>query len=203
MTLRRLIGSRPMCWIVLLCVAAVQAPAAPPQAGSPSIATQYALAEQSFRAGDLNRAEQLYGNILAAHGDEPNAWFRIGLIQQRRHAFRAALNAYDNALASAPDEGGEELAQVLAKIRFNRSLLLLESAARDLKSISPGTLQQDLDGIRETLAAHVDAALLAAEAPTVDAPPKAARAGNPSARGYVYEVRTPVATARPAEGQRP
>jgi tetratricopeptide (TPR) repeat protein len=192
----KLIGCR-LRRAALLSVATMQALAAAPHGALPSITTQYALADQSFRAGDYSRAEQLYGKILAAHGDEPNAWFRIGLIQQRRHAFKAALNAYDNALACAPDQGTEELAQVLAKIRFNRSVLLLESAAKDLKSIPPGTLKEDLDGIRENLAAHVDAALLAAEAPAVEAPPQTARSDPSSARGYLYEVRTPVTTGSP------
>ena len=86
MTHGKLSGSR-LRRAALLSVATMQALAAAPHGALPSITTQYALADQSFRAGDYIRAEQLYGKILAAHGDEPNAWFRIGLIQQRRHAF--------------------------------------------------------------------------------------------------------------------
>jgi predicted Zn-dependent protease len=188
--------------VVLIASVAVRAQAASPQQGITPIAVQYAQAEQSFRAGDLARAEQLYSKLLESHGDEPLAWFRIGLIQQRRHSFRAALNAYDSALAWAPGESSEETTRVLAKVRFNRALLLLESAAKDLKGIAPGVLDRDLDATREAITARVDAALLAADATvTVDAP-KSARATPPSsAKGFVYEVKRPVVTATPVEGE--
>ena len=186
----------------LLALVALQAQAAAPQQGITPIATQYVLAEQSFRAGDLTRAEQIYSKILEAHGDEPLAWFRIGLIQQRRQSFRAALNAYDSALAWAPGESSEEITRVLAKVRFNRALLLLESAAKDLKAIAPGVLEQDLDATREALTARVDDALLAADDSVTADVPKAARVAPSSAKGFLYEVKTPVVTVGPVEQER-
>jgi len=188
---------------VLACAAA-QTQAAGAEGGPPPLARQYVLAEQSFRAGDFTQAEQLYSKILEVHGDEPLAWFRIGLIQQRRRSFRAALNAYDSALACASAESSDEMTRVLAKVRFNRALLLLDSAARDLKGIAPGVLEQDLDVTREALARHVDAALAAADsAITVDAPRAVHRGTAPPAKGYVYEVKKAVVTAGPVEEEHP
>jgi tetratricopeptide (TPR) repeat protein len=182
---------------------------AAPQPALTSIARQYVLAEQAFRAGDFTQAEQLYSKILESHGDEPIAWFRIGLIQQRRQSFRAALNAYDSALACATGETSDEITQVFAKVRFNRAVLLLESAARDLKGITPGALEQTLDLTREALTAHVDAALRVADSqvsidPPISAPAnKSSAKGYGSAKGYVYEVKTAVVTVGPFEEQHP
>jgi tetratricopeptide (TPR) repeat protein len=187
---------------------ATHAEAAPPPALT-STARQYGVAEQAFRAGDLTQAEQLYSKILESHGDEPIAWFRIGLIQQRRQSFRAALNAYDSALACATGETSEEITQVLTKVRFNRAVLLLESAARDLKGIAPGALEQNLDLTREALTTHVDAALRIADSqvsvePPISAPAnKSSAKGYGSAKGYVYEVKTAVVTVGPFEEQHP
>jgi tetratricopeptide (TPR) repeat protein len=188
--------------VAVLALIALQAQAAAPQQGITPNATQYMLAEQSFRAGDLTRAEQIYSKILEAHGDEPLAWFRIGLIQQRRQSFRAALNAYDSALAWAPGESSEEITRVLAKVRFNRALLLLESAAKDLKAIAPGVLEQDLDATREALTARVDDALLAADDSVPADVPRASRVTPSSAKGFLYEVKTPVVTVGPVEQER-
>jgi tetratricopeptide (TPR) repeat protein len=192
--------SRCLIPVVLLLWATAPA-AAVPVTESTSTARQYVQAEQAFRAGDYSQAEQLYSKIIEAHGDEPTAWFRIGLMRQRRQSFRAALNAYDSALSCAPAESSEEITQVLAKVRFNRALLLLESAARDLKSIAPGALDQNLDVARETLTAHVDAALRAADSEVTVEPPKSA-AGN-SASGYVYEAKTAVVTVGPIKERHP
>jgi tetratricopeptide (TPR) repeat protein len=204
----------------------MHAEAAPPQPLT-AIARHYALAEQAFRAGDFTQAEKVYSKIIESHGDEPMAWFRIGLMEQRRQSFRAALNAYDSALASGTGETSDEVAQVLAKVRFNRAVLLLESAARDLKGIAPGALDQNLDATREALTAHVDAALRVADSEvSVDVPVSAA-ADKPSAKGYasakdyasakgyasakdyasakgyVYEVKRAVVTVGPIEEQHP
>jgi tetratricopeptide (TPR) repeat protein len=187
----------------VLAFTAAQTQAAGAQDGPPPLARQYLLAEQSFRAGDFTQAEQLYSKILEVHGDEPMAWFRIGLIQQRRRSFKAALNAYDSALACAPTVSSDEMARLLAKVRFNRALLLLDSAARDLKGIAPGALEQDLDATREALAAHVDAALLAADSSVTVDPPKALHGGTAPAKGYVYEVKQAVVMVGPVEEQHP
>jgi tetratricopeptide (TPR) repeat protein len=195
--------------------AAAHADTAAPQPPLTAIARHYALAEQAFRAGDFTQAEKVYSKILEFHGDEPFAWFRIGLMQQRRQSFRAALNAYDSALACATGEPSDEIRQVLAKVRFNRAVLLLESAAKDLKAIAPGALEQNLDLTREALTTHVDAALRVADSEVSVDPPVSAAAGKPSAtgyasakgdasaKGYVYEVKRAVVSVGPIEEQHP
>jgi tetratricopeptide (TPR) repeat protein len=168
------------------------------------VAREYSIAERAFQAGNLTEAEVLFTKIIEAHGDEPNAWLRIGIIQQRRHSFKAALSAYDNALSCAPPAGGNA-ATVAAKAHFNRALLLLEAAAQDLRGIGPGVLADSLDFTRETLAAHVDAALQSAGSagpPDAPEPPASAAAGS-SALGYVYVVKTPVVTVGPLEDVSP
>jgi len=165
-----------------------------PRAEPTGVAREFALAERAFQSGDFEQAELLFRKIIDAHGDEPNAWLRIGLIQQRRHAFKAALSAYDSALSCA--SAATDTSQVFAKVRFNRALLLLDSAAQDLRAIRPGVLAESLDLTRETLAAHVEAALLSAGSAGPAEPPPSAAAGS-SALGYVYEVKRPVAPVAP------
>jgi tetratricopeptide (TPR) repeat protein len=172
-------------------------PPAAPSTQPSGVAQEYALAERAFQAGELAQAELLFTKIIEAHGDEPNAWLRLGLIQQRRHVFKAALSAYDNALACTSLAAGDP-SQVFAKVHFNRALLLLESAASDLRGIPPGVLADSLDLTRETLAAHVEAALRSAGSPEPAESPMSAAAA-PSALGYVYEVKTPVVTVGPIE----
>ncbi len=182
-------------------------PAAPtsaaPLPATRSLATLYAQAEQAFRAGDTAEAEKLYARILETRGDEPLAWFRIGLIQQRRQVFKSALNAYDTALACAAGDSTEGVAEVLAKVRFNRAILLLESAAKDLQGIPAGTLAPNLDTVRERLAIQVDAALHLADSDVPAAPAatamRGAAQGRAVAKGYVYEIKQPVVVVGPVE----
>lgn len=166
-----------------ICIVAAQAetPITP-------AARQYAAAEQAFQAKDDTLAEQLYSKFIEADGDDPRAWFRIGLIEQRRGSFRAALNAYDRAIESAPSTGGPEIAQVLAKARFNRAVLLLESAAADLNRIAPGTLEEALDQSRQSMTTQLHAALQTAGAPTTAEPARPATTRRGAALGYVFEV---------------
>jgi predicted Zn-dependent protease len=175
----------------------------PARSATTSIAGQYAQAEQAFRAGDFAEAEKLYAQILDTHGDEPVAWFRIGLIQQRRQVFKAALNAYDNALACAAGDTTEVVAQVLAKVRFNRAILLLESAAKDLQGIPSGTLEQTLDDVRAGLTTQVDAALRLADSEVAVAPAapatRALAREQAAAKGFVYEIKQPVVSVGPLE----
>jgi tetratricopeptide (TPR) repeat protein len=202
MSLRKLPTALPRLALTLLAAlptglalsdGAAAAPAIP-RAEPSGVARELALAESAFQAGDFAQAELQFRKIIEVHGDEPNAWLRIGLIQQRRHAFKAALSAYDSALSCAAAD--TDSSQVFAKVRFNRALLLLESAAQDLRGIRPGVLAESLDLTRETLAAHVEAALRSAGSAGPAEPPTSAAAAS-SALGYVYEVKRPVAPVAP------
>ena len=171
-------------------------------AAASSISRQYLLAEQAYAEGDYAQAEQLYSKIIETHGDEPTAWFRIGLIQQRRESFKAALAAYDNALACGVDPQSELQILVLAKARYNRALLLLQGASRDLNNIPPGVLDSALDQTRESLARQVNGVLQTADAEGTS-PPRSVGARKSSARGYVYEAKSVSVTVEPIQEATP
>lgn len=156
----------------------------------PPTVRQYAAAEQAFQAKDDSLAERLYSKLVEAGGDDPRVWFRIGLIEQRRGSFRAALDAYDKAMESAPSVSTPELAQVIAKVRFNRAVLLLDSAAADLNRISPGTLDAGFDQSRQAMATQLNSALRIAGAPASGEQPRPATTSRGAAAlGYVFEVK--------------
>lgn len=160
---------------------------------------EYTLAERAFQTGDLAHASELYARILEQHGDQALAWFRVGLIHHRQQAFRPALHAYDKALdcadaqvAGTPDE------EAIAKIRFNRALLLMDAAANDLQSIPPEVLSKDMETTREVVHHHVSSALLSAGSSVQLDPIKKSKSGA-KARSYVYTAQSkPVADATPA-----
>lgn len=193
-------------WIAIAGDAAASTAASPtaasPAAAALPISRQYLLAEQAYVAGDYAQSEKLYSKIIEAHGDEPTAWFRIGLIQQRRESFKAALTAYDNALACGVDPQSEQQQQVLAKVRYNRALLLLQGAARDLNNISPGILDPQLDQVRESLSKEVNGVLQIADAAVIQSP-RSSIARKSSAKGYVYEVKRVSITVEPIEEATP
>jgi tetratricopeptide (TPR) repeat protein len=156
---------------------------------------EYAEAEQAFKGGDLSLALQRYMKIIETHGDQPLAWFRIATIHQQRQSLAAALHAYDAALSSAKAVGPPgTLPAALARIRYNRALLLIDSAARDLHDIPATALTHDLELSREAVSEHLDDALLlvAGRAP-VD--PTAAESHDRAA-GYVQTYERSAAVSR-------
>lgn len=157
------------------------------------LAREYAQAEQAFQAGDLNTAQERYSKILHTHGDQPLAWFRLGVIYQRQQDPRAALRAYESAVASADHAAAsDETRKVLGKARFNRALLLLQGASEDLGRVPAGLLDKDLDASRKIITAHVDAALLAVgNQPLRERASPARDSDVASARGYLYTVPEP------------
>jgi tetratricopeptide (TPR) repeat protein len=162
-------------------------------------AQEYALAEQAFRAGDLNKAQERYSKILHTHGDQPLAWFRLGVIYQRQQDPRAALRAYESALVSADRAAAsDETRRIMGKARFNRAVLLLQGASDDLGQVPPGLLDRDLDVSREVMAEHVNAALLAVGIQPSRRRAEAAQDSDAAgAKGYVYTAPEPRTTAAP------
>lgn len=160
----------------------------------------YVQAEQAFQAGDLSRARELYAQLTEQSADQPLAWFRLGLIQQRQQAARAALHAYDQALSQAQTQAdAPDTKELLAKIRFNRALLLLEVAAEDLQKIAPQALSRELEVTRAAVQQHLGAALLSAGSRvSLDAPNRVKSVSKSvRAKSYIYTA-PPPASAPPA-----
>ncbi len=75
------------------------------------------------RAGDAAEAVRLYRQVLAAHPDQPDIWYNLGLQLRALSRFEEALAAYGEALKRGL-EGGEEA-------HLNRAVILADHLRRE------------------------------------------------------------------------
>jgi Tfp pilus assembly protein PilF len=69
-----------------------------------STSTEVLLAAfESYRVGDLARAQQLCREILAADSRNADAWRLLGVVADDRRDFAAAIQCYRQAIACGPD----------------------------------------------------------------------------------------------------
>jgi Flp pilus assembly protein TadD len=94
-----------------------------------------AAAHAALRAGDLQRAESLYRQTLAAERDQPDAHLGMALIEQSRGARQAALTQYRAVLALRP--GDPQAWAGLADLASDGELDAMESRLRSLVATRP------------------------------------------------------------------
>ena len=78
-----------------------------------------ASADAAYQAGDWQRAEALYKELLAHQPDYDEGWFRLGNLYLRQHEARRAESAFAKATALSPGE---------SRYWHNRTLAILLEA---------------------------------------------------------------------------
>ncbi|KAB7619582.1 tetratricopeptide repeat protein [Alkalilimnicola sp. S0819] len=96
-------------------------------------------AAQAYQAEDWAAAEQGYAAYLNRRPEDAQAWFRLGNARAQRGKLEAAMDAYDRALALAPDD---------SRARHNRGLARLQAGVVDLLEARRGLPRSDAEAAR-------------------------------------------------------
>ena len=112
----------------------------PRNSSSETIPALYAEGEQALRAGELDRAERAFRQVLAQNDKDVGAYANLGVIDMRRKNWPRALENLRKAEHLAPQVAGIRLNIGLAEFRqnkFREAIPPFESVLRDQPDNSP------------------------------------------------------------------
>lgn len=111
-----------------------------PTAGWTQQVTASALLKQAEALEDQNNldgAEAIYRKILASDPANPEAWKKLGILQQVEHKFDDSVNSFNHVLARHPGYGNVNLFLGLSYYGKNDMDDAIASFNRELKSPAP------------------------------------------------------------------
>lgn len=75
-------------------------------------------AVKAHKAGELDTAQQLYGDYLARRPDDPGVWSNLGALHRANRQHQMALRAHQRAIALSPDDLGllNNMANILSDL---------------------------------------------------------------------------------------
>lgn len=156
----RALITRSCCSLVLAAITAISVSTnasggEPPPRRAPVsglLIALYASADQALKANSLEAAEDAYKRLVEAAPGLARAWLGLGDVRQRRGKSSEALAAYEQVLRlAAIDVNDPDLRQLAAKTHYNRALLRLTDAQKDLEAIDGDALTTNLRDHRQEI----------------------------------------------------